>query len=82
MGDALAEAQLQQAGNQFWARLLTTVVLAGYFTFKMQHLTSSWFDFMYSNGTNPFQCCGSGKIYSGFGSRYYRTYANLQLKEM
>ncbi len=39
MGDALAEAQLQQAGNQFWGWPLATVVLAGYFTlFLMQHL--------------------------------------------
>ncbi len=46
MGDALAEAQLQQAGNQFWGGLLATVVSAGYFTFIMQHLRCSWFDFM------------------------------------
>ncbi len=49
MGDALAEAQLQQAGNQLWSRLLATVVSAGYFTFIMQHLPSSWFDFMYTS---------------------------------
>ncbi len=79
MGDALAEAQLQQAGNQFWGWLLATVVSAGYFAFLKCNIYPAAGLILC---TSPFQCCGSGIIYSGFGSRYYRTYANLQLKEL